>query len=105
MKAIPVFLCTACMLTSAHAANIYSTTENSDGGRGSIYSTHGNRGIYTTEDSREGRYVTRGDGGIYSTADKREGIYTSRDEPAPPTPHNGPEGMAGSVYNGYMPGD
>lgn len=110
-------LCISCAVSvvmlgnASAAAQIYSTEQNED--YGDIYSTRGNRDIYTTADDRQGIYTTRDSGSIYSTVDKREGTYTTKEQPPAPggtaddvpgaeLKDDGTVG-AGSVYDGYMP--
>lgn len=71
-----------------------------------IYSTRDSRGIYTSEDSREGLYTTMDSGGIYSSEDKREGLYTTMDAPDAPASdakHAEAEDGSHSPYRGYLP--
>lgn len=107
------FLLTASVLLPVMAspawANIYSTIEQKGEDYGDIYSTHGNRDIYTTMEDRQGVYTTTDSGMIYSTEDKREGAYTTGETtPAATENVEGAQLMdselpADSVYDGYMP--
>lgn len=98
------------LMNSPALANIYSTMEDKGEDYGDIYSTRGNRDMYTTTDDRQGVYTTHDSGTIYSTEDKREGIYTSSESP-PVSRAQDVQGAqlmdgglpANSVYDGYMP--
>lgn len=107
LLAVPVLLS---LLAGPALANIYSTIEDKGEDYGDIYSTRGNRDIYTTMDDRQGVYTTHDSGTIYSTEDKREGTYTSSETPTLPVTQDvqGAQLMdsglpADSVYEGYMP--
>lgn len=98
----------------AHAGSIYSSIEDEGEDYGDIYSTRGNRDIYTTEDKRNGLYTSKDDGSIYSSEDKREGAYTTGEKTPDPGGVDNVQGSdlkdggaigPGDVYNGYMPGD
>lgn len=97
----------------AGAGSIYSSIEEKGEDYGDIYSTRGNRDIYTTGDDRNGLYTSKDNGAIYSSEDKREGAFTTKETPPDRSGvddvqgadlHDG-GGMVGSAYNGYMPGD
>lgn len=99
-------------LTAFPAYGGFYSTEGED--YGDIYSTRGNRDMYTTADDRQGLYTTENSGSIYSTSDKREGMYTSDEVPRSQDDggvtgaelmDSAPASSAGSVYNGYMPGE
>ena len=106
LLAAPILLS---LMASPASANIYSTIEQKGEDYGDIYSTHGNRDIYTTMEDRQGVYTTTDSGTIYSTEDKREGAYSTGE--TPPAVAQNVEGAqlmdnelpADSVYDGYMP--
>lgn len=112
MKTWIGFATTLAIITTAFPAQAgFYSTEGED--YGDIYSTRGNRDMYTTADDRQGLYTTENSGSIYSTSDKREGLYTSEETPRSEDSggvtgaelmDSAPASSAGSVYNGYMPG-
>lgn len=109
-------LVAGCLMSAptAAAGSIYSTIEEAGEDYGDIYSTRGNRDIYTTEDKRQGLYTTKDNGTIYSTEDKREGQFATEEQPPSESGVDGVQGSdlkdsggmeADNVYDGYMPGD
>jgi hypothetical protein len=111
MKIYPLVFAISLMVASAATAAPYSSYESKGEDYGDIYSTRGNRDIYTTEDDRQGVYTTKDSGSIYSSMDKQEGNYTT-EESVPAASGTDVTGSGlmdsqtmepDSVYDGYMP--